>query len=76
MSTLLGLLQSFLASLSLLLSFLRDKQLREEGERKVEHENLETAYEQQKKAHEIDLKIANGELTDADREWLRKFKRD
>lgn len=75
MSLILGALKSFFQAVSLLFSFLRDEKLRQEGERKARMEDLETAYEQRGEAHEIDLKIARGELSATDLERMRKYQR-
>jgi hypothetical protein len=69
-------LQSFLQLLTLLFTFARDEKLRREGERRVRMEELESAYERQGEAHEIDLKVVRGDLSPADIERLRKYERD
>lgn len=75
MSALIRAVNSILQVATLLLSLLRDNQLRREGERKARMEDLEIAYEQQGEAHEIDLKVARGELSAADLERMRKYQR-
>lgn len=75
MSALIGALKSFFQVVTLLLTLARDNQLRREGERKARMEDLEKAYEQQGVAHEIDLKVAHGELSAADLERMRKYQR-
>lgn len=75
MSAVLKALQSFLQALTLLLTLARDEKLRREGERRVRLERLESAYEQQGEAHEIDLKVARGGLSAGDIERMRRYQR-
>lgn len=76
MKRVLKALQSIIQVVTLLLTLVRDEKLRREGERKVLHGQLESAYEQRGEAHEIDLKVARGVLSADDIERLRKYRRD
>lgn len=75
MSVLKALL-SFLNLLNLVFNLSRDDKLRREGAREVRMKDLESAYERQGEAHEIDLKVVRGDLSLDDIERLRKYERD
>lgn len=75
MSAFLKALQSFLQAMTLLLTLVRDEKLRREGERRVLHKQVESAYEQQVEAHEIDLQVVRNGLSDADLERMRRYQR-
>jgi len=46
------------------------------GREQLKDEQLEEAYNQLGEAHEIDVRVANGELTTDDVARLRKYQRD
>lgn len=75
MSSLVNLLKYVLQLLGIALLFYRDYKVRKEVEREAYLESLEEAYEQQGEAHEIDLKVATGELSPSDLERMRKYER-
>jgi len=68
-------LQSILQLATLVLTLLRDDKLRQEGERKVRLETLEAEQLRRGEAHEIDLQVARGGLSDADLERMRRYQR-
>lgn len=75
MSAFLKALQSFLQAMTLLLTLARDEKLRREGERRVLHKQVESAYEQRGEAHEIDLQVVRNGLSVADLERMRRYQR-
>lgn len=75
MSALLKALTAVFSALSGFLTFLKENQLRKEGENRVRLETLERTVEQQKVAHEIDSQVHLGELTGSDLERMRKYQR-
>ena len=76
MSSFLNLLSSFFQSLLLILTSLREKSLRDQGRDAVLNEQLTEAYDNLGEAHEIDSKVARGDLSDTELERLRQYQRD
>lgn len=75
MSTFLKALRQLLEVATLVLTLLRDDKLRQEGERKVRLEVMEAEQQRRGEAHEIDLQVARGGLSDADLERMRRYQR-
>lgn len=75
MKAFLKALQSILQLATLVLTLLRDDKLRQEGERKARLETLEAEQLRRGEAHEIDLQVALGGLSDADVERMRRYQR-
>lgn len=75
MRAFLKAIQSILQLATLVLTLLRDDKLRQEGERKVRLEAMEAEQQRRGEAHEIDLQVARGGLSDADLERMRKYQR-
>lgn len=76
MSSFLNLLSSFFQSLLLILTSLREKSLRDQGRDAVLNEQLTEAYDNLGESHEIDSKVARGDLSDTELERLRQYQRD
>jgi hypothetical protein len=74
-SAFLKALRQILEVATLVLALLRDDKLRQEGERKARLESLEAEQQRRGEAHEIDLQVARGGLSDADLERMRKYQR-
>jgi hypothetical protein len=74
-SAFLKALRQLLEVATLVLTLLRDDKLRQEGERKVRLEALEAEQQRRGEAHEIDLRVARGGLSDADLERMRRYQR-
>lgn len=75
MSTFLKALRQLLEVATLVLTLLRDDKLRQEGERKARLEALGAEQQRRGEAHEIDLQVARGGLSDADLERMRRYQR-
>jgi len=74
-SAFLKALRQLLEVATLVLTLLRDDKLRQEGERKTRLEALEAEQQLRGEAHEIDLQVARGGLSDADLERMRRYQR-
>ena len=75
MGAFLEALTAVFRALAGFLASLKEYQLRKEGENRVRLKTLERNVEQLKEAHEIDLRVSLGELTNADIERLPKYQR-
>jgi len=75
MSTALQAVVKFFKLLLLVLTLLNEYRLRREGERRAQQRALESAYEIQGEAHEIDLQIARDGFTPEQLERMRKYQR-
>ncbi|MCO7557051.1 hypothetical protein [Metapseudomonas otitidis] len=75
MSAFLKALRQLLEVANLVLTLVRDDKLRQEGERKARQEALEAEQQRRGEAHEIDLQVARGGLSDADLERMRRYQR-